>query len=123
MLMNIFLCRSEGRTSTEQDNSKKTWDLSDTFGWMDTIEANTGDPGQYEGDPAKPQQFVAESPVLPQDPSEAVLVHQSQALVMVQPVQGGHSQTQQEEEEQDEVETLPHKGGLVQHLLLALVLQ
>ena len=90
---------------------------------MDTIEANTVDPGQYEGDPAKPQQFVAESPVLPQDPSEAVLVHQSQALVMVQPVQGGHSQTQQEEEEQDEVERLPHQGGLVQALFLPLLQQ
>ena len=90
---------------------------------MDTIEANTGAPGQYEGDPAKPQQFVAESPVLPQDPSEAVLVHQSQALVMVQPVQGGHSQTQQEEEEQDEVESLPHQGGLVQALFLPLLQQ
>ena len=66
----------------------------------------------------KPQQFV-----LSQDWLIAEMVHQSEALGVVQLDRGGCGEDQQEDEEQAEVENLPHKGGLVQHLLLALVLQ
>ena len=88
---------------------------------MDGIEAYVDDPGQDKGDPAKSQQFVAESPILSQDPLVSILVHQGEALAGVQSDQGGHGQTQQEEEEQAEVETLPHQGGLVQALLLSVL--
>ena len=87
------------------------------IGGVDGVEANIDDPGQHEGGPSQPQQVVAESPVFPQLSSDAVLVHQSQALGGVQTEQGGHSQTRQEEEEQAEVDSLPHQGGLVQEIL------
>ena len=95
--------------------------MRDTFGWMDTVEDDVGDPGQDEAAPANGQQFVAERPVLPQDLSVAALVHQGEALAGVQPRQAVHGQTQQEDEEQTEVESLPHQGGLVQDLLLAVL--
>ena len=126
--MNIFLCSTEGWTSTKQQTSKRcvvVFFLKEmsTSGWMDGVEANVNDPGQDEGDPTLAQQFVAESPVLSQDPPVSILVHQGEALTGVQSEQGGHSQTQQEEEEQAEVEALPHQGGLVQHLTLTVLQQ
>ena len=95
--------------------------MRDTFGWMDTVEDDVGDPGQDEAAPANGQQFVAERPVLPQDLSVAALVHQGEALAGVQPHQAVHGQTQQEDEEQTEVESLSHQGGLVQDLLLVVL--
>ena len=82
---------------------------------MHSVEGDVDDPGQYEGGPANPQQFVAEccSQVL----SVAVFVQQVDALVVVEIDQGDQGQTQQEDEEQAEVESLPHQGGLVQEVL------
>ena len=92
-----------------------------TSGGVNGVEGDVDDPGQYEGAPANPQQFVAECPVLSQDSLVSILVPQGEALAGVQSDQGGHGQTQQEEEEQAEVETLPHQGGLVQALLLSVL--
>ena len=100
---------------------KKYKYLQITFGGVDAIEGDVDDPSQYEGAPANPQQFVAEC--CPQDLTVAVFVEQVEALGVVQTDQGGHGQTQQEDEEQAEVENLSHQSGLVQDLLLALVLQ
>ena len=88
---------------------------------MHGVEGDVDDPGQYEGAPANPQQFVAEC--CSQDLSVAVFVQQVDALVVVQTNQGDQGQTQQEDEEQAEVESLSHQSGLVQDLLLALILQ
>ena len=90
-----------------------------TSGGVNGVEGDVDDPGQYEGAPANPQQFVAEC--CSQDLSVAVFVQQVDALVVVQTDQGDQGQTQQEEEEQAEVETLPHQGGLVQALLLSVL--
>ena len=79
---------------------------------MDGVEADVDDPGQNEGAPANPQQFVAEC--CSQDFCVADLVHQGEALGGVQGDQGVHGQAQQEDEEEAEVESLPHQGGLVQ---------
>ena len=88
---------------------------------MDGVEADVDDPGQDEGGQANAQEFVAEC--CSQDLSLAELVHEGEALGVVHADEGGHGQAQQEDEEQTEVETLPHQGGLVQDLLLAVLLQ
>ena len=89
--------------------------FSDTSGGVDGVEADVDDPGPNEGPPSNAQHYGAEIcwfeyRVL------AVLVHQGEALGRVQTVEGGHGQSQQEEEEQAEVETLSHQGRLVQVL-------
>ena len=89
--------------------------FSDTSGGVDGVEADVDDPGPNEGPPSNAQHYGAEIcwfkyRVL------AVLVHQGEALGRVQTVEGGHGQSQQEEEEQAEVETLSYQGWLVQVL-------
>ena len=94
--------------------------FSNTFRGMDGVVADVDDPGQYEGPPANAQQYGAEKGCLNYR-IVAVLVHQGDNLGGVRPDHGGHGQTQQEEEEQAEVETLSHQGGLVQDFLLTVL--
>ena len=94
--------------------------LTDTSGGVDGVEADVDDPGPNEGPPSNAQHYGAENCWLKYC-ILAVLVHQGEALGGVQTVEGGHGQSQQEEEEQAEVETLPHQGGLVQALLLSVL--
>ena len=86
---------------------------------MDEVEADVDEPGPYEGPPASPQQIVADRCC--QDTSVAVWVHQDEPLGVVQGDQGVQGQTQQEEEEQAEVKTLSHQGGLVQDFFLSIL--
>ena len=81
---------------------------------MDEVEADIDDPGPYEGTPANPQHIVADGwPIHNCRPPEF--------RVGVHPDQNDHGQTQQEEEEQAEVETLSHQGRLVQDFLLSIL--
>ena len=61
-----------------------------TSGGVNGVEGDVDDPGQYEGAPANPQQFVAEC--CSQDLSVAVFVEQVEALGVVQPDQGDHTE-------------------------------
>ena len=86
---------------------------------MHGVEADVDDPGPYEGPPTNPQQIVADSCC--QDTSVAARVHQAELLGVVQGVESVQGQTQQEEEEQKEVKTLSHQGGLVQDFFLSIL--